>query len=463
MTARSLFADHALLPGGWARDVRLDWDATGRLTAVQPGATATRGIPRAEGPVLPGMPNLHSHAFQRGMAGLTEYRAEAQDSFWSWRSLMYRFALRLSPAQLEAIAFGLYVDMLEAGYTSVCEFHYVHHDTDGHPYADDAELARALLRAAARAGIGLTLLPVLYQTSGFGGAAPAEGQRRFIRSTDSMLRLLDALRPACDAQGARLGLAPHSLRAVPPEALRDALAGLAAQDATAPIHIHIAEQTQEVDDCLTWSGQRPVAWLLDHAPVDARWCLVHATHMDADEYRRAAATGAVAGLCPTTEANLGDGLFDLPQWTQGRGAWGVGSDSHACVDVAEELLMLEYGQRLIRRQRNVAATAAQPEVATAMWLAAVAGGAQASGRDLGGLATGQQADLVVLDAAHPVLAGLEGPQMLSAHVFAAGRQRPLAQVRVAGRIAVEAGAHPLRAEAQRGFVQARRELLTGGA
>ncbi|RDI29119.1 formimidoylglutamate deiminase [Pseudacidovorax intermedius] len=488
MSAGSLFADHALLPGGWARDVRLDWDANGCFTAVQVGAAAEPGVPRAEGPLLPGMPNLHSHAFQRGMAGLTEYRAEAQDSFWSWRSLMYRFALRLSPAQLEAIAFGLYVDMLEAGYTAVCEFHYVHHDTDGHPYADDAELARALLRAAARAGIGLTLLPVLYQTSGFGGAAPAEGQRRFIRSTESMLRLLDALRPACNAQGARLGLAPHSLRAVPPEALRDALAGLAAQDATAPIHIHIAEQTKEVEDCVAWSGQRPVAWLLDHAPVDARWCLVHATHMDADEYRRAATTGAVAGLCPTTEANLGDGLFDLPRWTEvngelgsqaghgvspgdaapalrkpSGGAWGIGSDSHACVDAAEELLMLEYGQRLIRRQRNVAATEAQPEVATAMWLAAVAGGAQAAGRALGGLAVDQQADLVVLDAAHPVLAGLDGPQMLSAHVFAAGRQRPLAQAYVAGRKTVDAGCHPLRAEAQRAFVQARRELLAGGA
>ena len=463
MSAVSLFADHALLPGGWARDVRLAWDAAGRLTAVQPGATPEPGMPRAEGPLLPGMPNLHSHAFQRGMAGLTEYRAEAQDSFWSWRSLMYRFALRLSPAQLEAIAFGLYVDMLEAGYTAVCEFHYVHHDTDGHPYADDAELARALLRAAQRAGIGLTLLPVLYQTSGFGGAAPAEGQRRFIRSTASMLRLLETLRPACEAQGARLGLAPHSLRAVPPEALRDALAGLAAQDATAPIHIHIAEQTKEVDDCLAWSGQRPVAWLLDHAPVDARWCLVHATHMDADEYRRAAATGAVAGLCPTTEANLGDGLFDLPRWTVDGGAWGVGSDSHACVDAAEELLMLEYGQRLLRRQRNVAATAAQPEVATALWLSAVGGGAQALGRALGGLAVGQQADMLVLDAAHPVLAGLEAPQMLSAHVFAAGRQRPLAQAYVAGRKTVDAGRHPLRAEAQRAFVQARRELLAGGA
>ncbi|MDA7419065.1 formimidoylglutamate deiminase [Xenophilus arseniciresistens] len=454
-----LFATDALLPTGWARDVLLAWDADGRLTQVQAGAARPEGVAQTAGPLVPGMPNLHSHAFQRGMAGLTEYRAEAQDSFWSWRALMYRFALRLTPAQLEAIAFGLYVEMLEAGFTSVCEFHYVHHHTDGRPYADDAELARALMRAAQRAGIGLTLLPVLYQASGFGAAAPTEGQRRFIRSTDSMLRLLQTLRPDCHAQGARLGLAPHSLRAVPPDALREALAGLAAQDATAPIHIHIAEQLQEVQDCVAWSGQRPVAWLLDHAPVDARWCLVHATHMDADEYRRAAVSGAVAGLCPTTEANLGDGIFDLPQWTGSRGRWGVGSDSHACVDAAEELLMLEYGQRLQRRQRNVAATPAQPQVASAMWLEAVRGGAQASGRALAGLVPGQQADFVVLQPSHPVLAGLDAPAMLSAHVFAAGRQRPIDGVWVAGQPRVRAGRHAQQAEAAAGFVQARRELL----
>lgn len=455
----ALFAADALLPTGWARNVLLRWDAAGTLVHVAADALRPEGVAQAAGLLLPGLPNLHSHAFQRGMAGLTEYRAEAEDSFWSWRELMYRFALLLTPAQLEGIAFGLYVEMLEAGFTSVCEFHYVHHDTDGRPYADDAELARALMRAAQRAGIGLTLLPVLYQTSGFGGTAPSQGQRRFIRRTESMLRLLDTLRPDCEAQGTRLGLAPHSLRAVPPDALREALAGLHAQDATAPIHIHIAEQVKEVEDCVAWSGRRPVAWLLDHAPVDARWCLVHATHMDADEYRRAAATGAVAGLCPTTEANLGDGLFDLPQWTAARGTWGVGSDSHACVDAAEELQMLEYGQRLLRRQRNVATTAAQPQVATALWGEAVRGGAQASGRALAGLAMGQQADFVVLDPTHPVLAGLDAPAMLSAHVFAAGRQRPIDSVWVAGLPLVHAGRHAQQAEAAAAFVQARRQLL----
>ncbi len=409
-----------------------------------------RRMPVCAGPLIPGMPNLHSHAFQRAFGGLTEFRGAAQDSFWSWRTLMYRFAAQISPAQVEAIATWLYIEMLEAGYSAVCEFHYLHHDSDGRPYADDAELALALLRAAGRAGIGLTLLPVLYQTSGFGGLPPNEGQRRFIRSTDSMLRLLERLRPLCEAQGARLGLAPHSLRAVPPEALREALAGLDAIDATAPIHIHIAEQTAEVDACLAWSGQRPVAWLLDHAKVDARWCLVHATHMDAAEYLRAAVSGAVAGLCPTTEANLGDGIFDFNAWRAAGGRWGVGSDSHACVNAAEELLMLEYSQRLATRQRNVGADAAEPSVASAMTLAAVQGGAQASGRALAGLAAGQQADFVMLDAAH---AGAGRP-VRARHAFGPRVREPPHQRRsicvwVAGRPRVAAGRHPLHSDSAR--------------
>jgi formimidoylglutamate deiminase len=456
----TLFAEHALLPTGWARDVLLQWNAAGQLSAVTPHSSVPAGTPRAVGPVLPGMPNLHSHAFQRAMGGLTEYRGATQDSFWSWRELMYRFAGAITPEQLTAIATGLYVEMLEAGYTSVCEFHYLHHEADGRPYADDRELLLCLLRAAQAAGIGLTLLPVLYQTSGFGGTPPNVGQRRFIRRTDHMLALLQALQPLCDAQGARLGLAPHSLRAVPPEALREAVDGLTALDATAPIHIHIAEQTGEVDACLAWSGQRPVQWLLDHAPVDARWCLVHATHMDAGEYRRAAHSGAVAGLCPTTEANLGDGIFDMAQWRAAQGRWGVGSDSHASVNAAEELLMLEYSQRLATRQRNVLAGEQHAFVATAMTLDAVAGGAQASGRAVAGLAVGQQADLVVLDAEHPLLQGLPtADAMLSTHVFASHRQSAIAQVWVGGQARVWAGQHALNLSARQAFNAARRQLL----
>ncbi len=454
----ALFAEHALLPSGWARDVLLQWDASGQLLTVASGSTQG-GAPRAPGPLLPGMPNLHSHAFQRAFAGLAEYRAESQDSFWSWRDLMYRFAAHITPESLETIATWLYVEMLEAGYSSVCEFHYLHHDQSGQPYADDAELAHALLRAAQTAGIGLTLLPVLYQTSGFGGQAPRSAQARFIRSTDNMLSLLQRLTPAVQAQGAVLGLAPHSLRAVPPDSLREAVAGITALNAQAPIHIHIAEQTQEVQDCIAWSGQRPVQWLLDHVPLDARWCLVHDTHMKPFEYAAAALTGAVAGLCPSTEANLGDGLFDTQQWLAHRGAWGVGSDSHACVNAAEELMLLEYGQRLALRQRNVLACSAHAQVATAMTLQAVAGGAQAAGRAVAGLAVGQQADMLALDAQHVALAGLDVENMLAAHVFASQRSSALHSLWVAGVPRVVAGRHALHDQAARRFVAARKAAI----
>lgn len=458
-TTHQLFAAHALLPTGWTRNVLLAWDGAGCITHVTPNSTAPAGVATAAGPLLPGMPNLHSHAFQRAFAGLTEYRGQAQDSFWSWRNLMYRFAQRITPESLEAIATWLYIEMLEAGYTSVCEFHYVHHDTDGRPYADDATLSLALLRAAQTAGIGITLLPVLYQTSGFGAKPPRADQARFIRSTDNMLSLLERLTPAAQAQAAVLGLAPHSLRAVPPDSLTAAVQGLTALHPQAPIHIHIAEQTQEVEDCMAWSGQRPVQWLLNHAPVDERWCLVHATHMTEGEYAGAARTGAVAGICPTTEANLGDGIFDMPLWLRHGGRWGVGSDSHACVNAAEELLMLEYGQRLSRRQRNVLASDAHADVATAMTLQAVQGGGQASGR-LGagataGIAVGQPADWVVLDAQHVALQGLPAPSMLSAHVFASHRTSAINSVWVGGQCRVAQGRHALHESAAHAFVSAR--------
>ncbi|CAM3549010.1 N-formimino-L-glutamate deiminase [Bordetella sputigena] len=457
--ANSLWAADALLPEGWARGVTLDWDEQGRLTRIGCDTRPEPGQTQATGPLIPGMPNLHSHAFQRGFCGLTEYRAQAADSFWSWRELMYRCAGRIDPVQAEAIATWLYVEMLEAGYTSVCEFHYLHHDLDGRPYAHGPEMALAILRAAQRAGIGMTLLPVLYQSGGFGGAAPHEGQRRFLHDTTAMLRLLDTLKPACDAQGARLGLAPHSLRAVPPASLKEALAGLDALDPTAPIHIHIAEQVKEVEDCIAWSGLPPVRWLLEHAPVDPRWCLVHATHMTPDETLDAARTGAVAGLCPTTEANLGDGLFDMAHWREGGGRWGVGSDSHSTVNAAEELQWLEYGLRLITRQRNVLADARQPHVATAMTLTAVAGGAQAAGRPVAGLAAGQQADFLELDPGHVALAGLPAHDMLSAHVFGSHRTSAIGKVWVGGKLRVLEGRHALRDAAAAAFVEVRRALV----
>jgi formimidoylglutamate deiminase len=464
----SVFASDALLPDGWSKNVLLSWDASGRLTRIQPDTTAPAGVAVLVGPVLPGMPNLHSHAFQRAFAGLTEQRADARDSFWSWRRLMYRFAARLGPQQLEAIATWLYVEMLEAGYTSVCEFQYLHHQPDGSPYADDATLSLTLLHAAQVAGIGITLLPVLYQASGFGALPPRDEQRRFIRSVPSMIKLLESVKSHCDRHGARrrqqgssarLGLAPHSLRAVPPDALREILLGLDSVDATAPIHIHIAEQAGEVDACMAWSGQRPVAWLLDHAAVDRRWCLVHATHMDPLEYARAASSQAVIGLCPSTEANLGDGIFDFSRWRDHGGAWGIGSDSNTCVSAAEELLLLEYGQRLATQRRNVGADQKHPDVATSLTLAAVEGGARASGRQIAGLAVGEQADFVVLDPQDIALQGLTAPDMLSAHIFASHRGSAIHAVWVAGRQRVAGGRHALHQHAAAGFVSARSELL----
>jgi len=467
MNAARILAPWALLPSGWARDVLLAWDANGRFTTVRPGAAASGDVPRAAGPVLPGMPNLHSHAFQRGFAGLTEYRSLPQggdpagaDSFWSWRTLMYSFAQRVSPDTLEAIATQLYIEMLRAGYTSVCEFHYVHHDVGGRPYADAAEMSLRLLRAAQRTGIGMTLLPVLYQTAGFGGKPALDEQRRFLHDTDAMLALLHRLAPACMESGARLGLAPHSLRAVPHDSLAHALAGLHAMDPTAPVHIHIAEQQREVDDCIAWSGVRPVEWLLDHADVDARWCLVHATHMDWDERRRLAHSGAVAGICPTTEANLGDGVFEAAPYLAQHGAWGIGSDSHASVSVAEELRLFEYGQRLGLQQRNVLASESHMQVADRLYLEAVAGGARATGRAVAGLVPGQQADFVVLDSAHPTLAGLDGARALATHVFASHGHETLAEVRTAGRSRLQHGQHPLQSDAGRLFAAARARLLT---
>ena len=450
---RALLAPHALLPSGWAQDVLLVWNEAGELIVVTPGAAGAAGVHRAAGIVVPGMPNLHSHAFQRAFAGLTEYRASSDDSFWSWRDHMYRFAAALTPEALEDIATHLYVEMLRAGYTSVCEFHYVHHDRQGQPYADPAEMALRIVAAAQRAGIGLTLLPVLYQASGFGGAEPLPQQQRFIHSVDGLLRLVERLH----ASSARIGVAPHSLRAVPREALRDVVDGLHAMDPAAPVHIHIAEQQREVDDCLAFSGRRPVQLLLEQAELDARWCLVHATHMDDAESLAVARSGATVGLCPSTEANLGDGIFAAPRYFDAGGSWGIGSDSHATLDVSEELRLLEYSQRLALQRRNVLATTAQPDVAQQLWSAAVAGGARASARSIAGLAKGERADFVVLSSA--TTDGLAPRQVLASQLFAAHPGDAVCEVWVGGRCRVKDGVHAAAGEACSRFVAARKLLL----
>ncbi|WMR33392.1 formimidoylglutamate deiminase [Metapseudomonas otitidis] len=446
-------AERALLPSGWARNVRFEIGASGLLEQVLPDA-GSEGAERLHGPVLPGMPNLHSHAFQRAMAGLAEVAGNPNDSFWTWRELMYRLVGRLSPEQMEVIARQLYVEMLKAGYTAVAEFHYVHHDPAGRPYADPAELALCISRAARDSGIGLTLLPVLYSHAGFGGLPPNEGQRRFIHSTDSYLALQQRLREALPAdQG--LGLCFHSLRAVTPDQLATVLA---AEDGARPIHIHIAEQQKEVDDCLAWSGRRPLQWLYEYAPVDPRWCLVHATHAEADEVQAMARSGAVAGLCLTTEANLGDGIFPAVDFLAQGGRLGIGSDSHVSVSVVEELRWLEYGQRLRDQRRNRLYRPEQPQVGRTLFDAALAGGAQALGQPVGALAVGSRADWIVLDGNDPYLATAEGDALLNRWLFAGG-DRQVRDVMVGGRWVVRNGHHPAEEATAWAFAEVLRTVL----
>ena len=395
---------------GWQSDVILGVDAEGNLSA------ATDAAPQPIGQwVLPGMSNLHSHAFQRAMAGLAERRSRIDDSFWSWREIMYGFAAAISPEALQAIAAQLYVEMLKAGYTQVCEFHYLHHQPDGTPYAQPEAMSLALIEAAREAGIALTLLPVLYMSGGFDGRALAPRQCRFGNSVDSYLRLLDSLQPYENEQ-LRVGIALHSLRAVPPDAMREVLASKAAQNC--PIHIHVAEQIGEVQDCLALRGARPVEWLLDNADVNARWCLVHATHLTDNETSRLASSGAVAGLCPTTEANLGDGLFPLADYLDAGGRLGIGSDSHISISPVEELRWLEYGQRLVSRHRNIGARRPGASVGETLWRAALSGGAQASGLPIGELRNGARADLLVLDESSPLLAARDASSVIDSFLFA---------------------------------------------
>ncbi|MGD2071784.1 MAG: formimidoylglutamate deiminase [Gemmatimonadota bacterium] len=449
----------ALLPGGWARDVHLEIGDDGTLVLVRPGHAPPGGTPTEDvGVCVPGVPNLHSHAFQRAMAGLAEGGSAEGDSFWGWRRRMYHFLARLGPEDVETVATWLQVEMLEAGYTSVGEFHYLHHAPDGRPYDDPADMSRRIVRAARHTGIGLTHLPVLYMTGDFGGAPPEEGQRRFVNDVGSLVRLLETVSAdLVDDPDRRTGLALHSLRAVPPEAIGAAVRAADRLDAAAPIHIHVAEQRREVEACLAWSGARPVAWLLDHAPVDERWCLAHATHLDEAEVERAARTGAVAGLCPTTEANLGDGLFELEGWMEAGGSLGVGSDSHVSVSPVEELRWLEYGQRLRTGARNVAAGPDERSTGRVLLEAAVMGGERALRRGAGGLAPGRRADLVVLDDRHPAMAEREEDDLLDAWIFASTTS-VVRHVMVGGRWVVRDGRHPGREAAARAYRKALERL-----
>jgi len=435
---RWLFAPHALTGGGWARGVRFAVDA-GRVVALEgspaAGVAPRPGDVRLGGVVLPGLSNAHSHSFQRAIAGRTERRVAGANHFWSWREQMYAAALRCSPEDVGRAAAAVARECRAAGYTTLCEFHYLHHAPDGGRYDDPAELSRRVIDAARAEGLSVTHLPVLYRWSGFGGRAPLEEQRRFVCGLDEYARLVERLRAlyAGDPQ-VRIGLAPHSLRAVSPEDLR-ALVDLwrALGPAETPVHVHIAEQRAEVEGCLEALGARPVEWLLAHAPVDARWTLVHATHMTAAERAALGRSGAAVCVCPTTEANLGDGLFAAPEWLEEGGALAVGSDSNVSVSAAEELRLLEYGQRLTRERRNVCPPLREGEreawTGATLWRLAALGGAQASGRPAA-LRVGDAADFVVLDGEEARAWGLSAEEQVEAWVF--GGRGGVAEVWVGG-------------------------------
>ncbi|MGR9107910.1 MAG: formimidoylglutamate deiminase [Gammaproteobacteria bacterium] len=435
---KALFARQALLPEGWSENVRIEIDDGGTIVAVSL-AGDDRDAERIEGPLIPGMPNLHSHAFQRALAGRNERGGSQSDSFLSWRAAMYRFVARLNPEDIEAIAMQLYIEMLQAGYTSVAEFHYLHHDSRGKPYDDVAETSHRIIAAATNSGIRLTLLPVFYAHAGFGGAEPLVAQCRFVSSLDRYARLVEHLSKEASCT---LGFAPHSLRAVTPGELKSLLSLRAAIAGRAPVHMHVAEQSSEVEDCLAWSGARPVEWLLANAPIDRDWCLVHATHMNDLEVASLAGRGVVAGLCPSTEADLGDGLFPAEAWRQAGGLYGIGSDSHVVVDPFAELRCFEYGQRLRSQRRNPTGVAADLSVGATHYRATLAGGARALGRPLGRIAPGAEADFVVLDHEEPALVEQSAEDLLDAAVFGPCR-RPVRGVMVAGRWRVRNGRHAL--------------------
>ncbi len=428
--ASKLHLETALMPDGWRQDVVVGIDH-GVITSVEEPGDGT--AERVSGIALPGLPNLHSHAFQRAMAGLTERRrGNEADSFWTWREAMYHFVDRLGPDDLEAIAAFAYMEMLEAGFTQVAEFHYLHHQPDGRPYDTPNEMSQRIVAAAEAAGIGLTLLPVLYRQGGFLGKPATPAQRRFLCDRDAYARLMET-----EVPGGATGIAPHSLRAV---TLGD-LGWAARTWPDRPAHIHVAEQEREVADCLAAHNRRPVDLLLDTIGSDAgRWCLVHATHADAAELGRMAEASAVAGLCPITEANLGDGLFDVPAFLARGGRLGVGSDSLIRISAADELRTLEYGQRLMHRQRNVLAEPAR-STGRRLFEAALAGGARATGEErLGGIANGKRADLVVLDQHHPSLVAARDDSLLDGWLFAADNAA-IKSVYRRGRVVVRDGRH----------------------
>ncbi|NQY49118.1 MAG: formimidoylglutamate deiminase [Colwellia sp.] len=443
-----LYAENILLKDGWATKQTITIEQ-GVITAIESGMIA--GAEIAKGAVIPGMVNCHSHAFQRAFAGFSEQGSEGQDSFWTWRKIMYQFLAQLTDVDAKNIAKQLYIEMLKMGYTRVAEFHYLHHDIDGSTYdtntavgstskaisskgssANLATMAQAIFTAAKESGIGLTLLPVLYQHGGFGEQAPNDGQKRFINSTEQFNQLVsDCFALSEQYSNTNVGIAPHSLRAVDKASLISAVTHVRSLDKQAPIHIHISEQQKEVDDCLQHYGKRPVQWLLDNIELDKFWCLIHATHIDEAERKGIIAKQAIAGICPTTEANLGDGIFPTTEFLAEQGTIAIGSDSHISVNPIEELRWLEYAQRLIKQQRAILASDEQASVGQNLWQQAAQGGAQSTNSNTGSLAIGKQADLLVLDSDKTKLYANANQHLLDSMIFAS-QQNPVADVMVNG-------------------------------
>ena len=432
-----LFFPNIFSGSDWLNDVLMDIDKNGIIKSLVSEAKSSDADEIFSGTCLPGMPNLHSHAFQRAMAGLSEIAGSGETNFWTWQKVMYEFLTKLSPENVEAIASQLYVEMLKGGFTSVAEFHYLHNDKNGDQFENPSEMSDRIFAAANETGIGLTHLPVLYAHGGFGALEPQEGQKRFLQTISQFQLLLETLnnRYGNDHQR-RIGMALHSLRAVSPEMIKDAIALMP----EGPIHMHIAEQTKEVDQCIDWSGQRPIEWLLENTNVDKRWCLIHATHMTGAEINALADTRAVVGLCPTTEANLGDGLFPLEKFMCQKGEIGIGSDSNTSVDIAEELRLLEYGQRLSQQRRNIGASGEGASTGETLFKASLAGGSQALDQPIGILNPGYRADLIVLNNQHPVLFGRTGSAIIDSWIFTGGREL-ISDVFVAGQHLVKRHCH----------------------
>jgi len=447
----SLFAKRVLLATGWAKNVKITWNAAGNITAItdqQNKKTTDESVDF----LLPGMSNLHCHSFQRAMAGLAEISHSPRDSFWTWRDLMYRFVAKLTPEDVQIIATFTYMEMLQSGFTSVGEFHYLHHQPDGSKYDDPTEMANMVIAGAKRTGIDLTMLPVFYAHSDFGGADPDSRQNRFTHNFDDFQLLINNLRQ--QHPEIITGIAPHSLRAVTPEQLTELLRN----NPNGPVHIHIAEQMAEVKVCEQHLGARPVQWLLDNYQIADRWCLGHATHMDKNEVKQMATSGAVAGLCPITESNLGDGIFDAVNYAKASGSFGIGSDSCVRIDLADELRTLEYSQRL-RDQKRVRLAPTKTNVGGHLYRQAANGGAQALGQNGGSIAIGKTANFISLDITTPSLAERSKDAVIDGWVFAS-RENPVTDVWVAGKQVIKAKKHQDQQAITDNYIKCLRGLLS---